>query len=94
MTAADGLIKLAAFMRISLEDYEEDIKEFGYTELFSQSDKTDPYDRERPVVRLHIAMAKNYNTVMVKLFDLIPTKPASDDIDPAYEKFFKQRPKE
>ncbi len=87
MIAADGLIQRAAFMRISLEDYEENIKEFGHTELFSQSDKTEPYDRERPVVRLYNSMVKNYNAVMIKLFDFIPDKPA-DNPDPAYNKFF------
>lgn len=87
--AADGLIKRAAFMRVSLEDYEEDLNLYGHTEMFSQSEKTDPYERERPTARLYNAMIKNYNLVMTRLFDLIPAKPASDQqTDPAYEKFF------
>ncbi len=89
MKAADGLIKRAAFMRVSLEDYEEDLNLYGHTEMFSQSEKTDPYERERPTARLYNSMIKNYNIVMTRLFDLIPSKPASNEpIDPAYEKFF------
>jgi hypothetical protein len=83
----NGLIERAAFMRIQLENYEEDIEKNGSVELFTQSEKVDPYDRERPVVRLHIAMTKNYSMVMRQLFDLVPNKPQGN-IDPAYDKFF------
>ena len=87
LTAADGLIKRAAFMRITLEDYEEDLTKMGHTEMFTQSVNTDPYERERPTARLHISMAKNYQTTMQRLFELIPKKPA-DPVDPTYAKFF------
>jgi hypothetical protein len=71
-TLIDGLIQRAAYMRITLEDYEEDIDERGYVELFSQSDKTDPYERERPVVRLYNTMNKNYQSIIKQLCDLLP----------------------
>ena len=87
LTAADGLIKRAAFMRITLEDYEEDLTKYGHTEMFTQSEKTDPYERERPMARLHISMAKNYQTTMQRIFELIPKKPA-DPVYPTYERFF------
>lgn len=86
--AADGLINRAAFMRVTLEDYEADLTENGHTEMFSQSEKTEPYERERPVARLYNSMVKNYTTTLVKLFDLIPNKANNDPVDPAYEKFF------
>ncbi|MDD2391305.1 MAG: hypothetical protein PHP23_16465, partial [Desulfobacterales bacterium] len=35
----DGLIQRAAYMRITLEDYEKDLDAGGYTELFTQSEK-------------------------------------------------------
>jgi hypothetical protein len=85
----DGLIKRAAFMRITLEGWEKDIQENGYVEPFSQSDKAEHYDRERPVVRLYNQMIKNYSQVMRQLLDLIPNKPAAV-LDPAYDKFFTQ----
>ena len=82
-----GLVRRAAYMRITLEDYEADMTENGYTEPFQQSEKCDPYDRERPVVRLYNSMVKNYSAVMRQVFDLAPDKPA-DSPDPAYNKFF------
>lgn len=68
---ADGLIRRAAFMRIALEDFEEDIILFGATEKFSQSDKLEPYDRERPVVRLYNSMNANYQKVVKQLNDMV-----------------------
>lgn len=89
LVAADGLLKRAAFMRITLEDYEEDLKKYGHTEMFTQSEKTDPYERERPTARLYNSMIKNYASTMRQIFDLLPSKPA-DPVDPAYQKFFGQ----
>jgi len=68
----DGLIQRAAYMRITLEDWEEDIDENGYFEMFTQSEKTDPYERERPVIRLYNSMNKNYQTIIRQLSDLVP----------------------
>lgn len=82
-----GLVRRAAYMRVTLEDYEADMTENGYTEPFQQSERCDPYDRERPVVRLYNSMVKNYAAVMRQVFDLAPDKPA-DDPDPEYERFF------
>lgn len=71
-TLIDGLIQRAAYMRITLEDYEKDIDCGGYVEFFTQSDKTDPYERERPVVRLYNTMNKNYQSIIKQLSDLLP----------------------
>jgi hypothetical protein len=75
MRVADGLIRRAAYMRITLEDYEKDLDENGYVEMFSQSDKTDPYERERPVARLYNTMNKNYQSIIKQLADMIPKEP-------------------
>jgi hypothetical protein len=69
----DGLIYRAAYMRITLEDYEADLDEKGYVEFFTQSEKTEPYERERPVARLYNTMNKNYQSIIRQLTDLIPT---------------------
>ncbi len=82
-----GLVYRAAYMHATLEDYEADMTLNGYTEPFQQSERCDPYDRERPVVRLYNAMVKNYAAVMRQIFDLAPDKPAGSP-DPAYDKFF------
>jgi len=72
MSVVDGLIYRAAYMRITLEDYEKDINENGNTEPFTQSLNTPPYDRERPVARLYNAMNKNYQSIIRQLSDLLP----------------------
>ena len=66
----EGLINRAAFMRISLEDMEADIDANGFTEFFTQSEKTDPYERERPIARLYNTMNKNYQSIIKQLSDL------------------------
>ena len=68
----DGLIQRAAFMRITLEDYEKDIESKGYVEMFTQSANTPPYERERPVARLYSTMNKNYQTIIKQLGELLP----------------------
>ena len=79
----DGLIQRAAYMRVTLEDWEEDIIENGVTEMFTQSEKTEPYERERPVARLYNTMNKNYQSLIKQLSDLVPkeapTKGVEDD---------------
>jgi hypothetical protein len=74
----DGLIKRAAYMRITLEDYEKDLDDDGYVEMFSQSVDVDPYERERPVARLYNTMNKNYQSIIKQLCDKLPDSVAAD----------------
>lgn len=84
-TLIDGLIQRAAYMRIILEDYEADIDENGYVEMFTQSEKTEPYERERPVVRLYNTMNKNYQSIIKQLSDLLPKHEEKPKEDPLLE---------
>lgn len=77
----EGLIQRAAYMRITLEDYERDLDDKGYVELFTQSEKTDPYERERPVARLYNTMNKNYQSIIKQLGDLLPKEVAKEEED-------------
>ena len=77
----DGLIQRAAYMRITLEDWEKDIMDNGYIEMFTQSEKTDPYERERPVARLYNTMNKNYQSIIKQLTDLFPKQVAKEEDD-------------
>ena len=80
----DGLIKRAAYMLITLEDWEEDIIINGCTEMFTQSVNTPPYERERPVARLYNTMNKYYQSIIKQLSDLVPkqeTKTKDDGFD-------------
>ena len=77
----EGLVQRAAYMRVTLEDYEKDLDEGGYTEMFTQSVNTPPYERERPVARLYNTMNKNYQSIIKQLGDLVPkeVKVVEDD---------------
>jgi hypothetical protein len=85
-----GLINRAAFMRVTLEDMEEDLDTNGFVEMFTQSEKTDPYERERPVARLYNTMNKNYQSIIKQMSDLIP-KDRAVEKDDGFENFINYR---
>ena len=87
----EGLIQRAAYMRITLEDWEIDIMENGYYEMFTQSEKTDPYERERPVVRLYNTMNKNYQSIIKQLSDLVPKPDTKKEKDDGFDAFISER---
>ncbi len=68
----EGLICEAAYMRVTLQEYRADLDEKGYVESFTQSEKTAPYERERPVARLYNTMNKNYQSIVKILTDMLP----------------------
>ena len=86
----DGLIQRAAYMRITLEDWERDINDNGYFEMFTQSEKTEPYERERPVARLYNTMNKNYQSIINQLTDLVPEEPPKV-VDDGFDAFVSER---
>ena len=76
------LIERAAFMRVSLEQFEKDLQENGFTEPFSQG-MQEPYDRKRPVAEIYNSMNVSYQKIIKQLTDLLPkddgTKKIKDD---------------
>ncbi|MFB9330105.1 hypothetical protein ACFFSY_29530 [Paenibacillus aurantiacus] len=95
MAIADGLIRRAAFMRVTLEGYEDDLGDKGSVEMFSQSDKAAPYERERPVARLYNSLNSNYQKIIKQLTDLLP-KPeegtaGKGEVDDGFEDFEAKR---
>lgn len=72
LTVADGLIHEAARLRVILDECYADIEANGRTEPFSQSEKAEPYDRERPVVRQYFTANKAYQTTIKQLIDICP----------------------
>lgn len=68
----EGLIVQAARLRILLDEMWVDISENGDYEMFSQSDKAEPYERERPVARLYNNRDQSYQRIMKQLTDLLP----------------------
>ena len=74
----NGLIDRASFMRITLEDYEKDIIENGSFTMFSQSKKTAPYEKARPVIKSYNAVNRNYQSIIRQLADLLPKRVSKD----------------
>ena len=69
---AQGLIVQAARLRVRLDQLWKDIQANGETEKFTQSEKTDPYERERPAARLFTSTDKNYQSIIKQLNELTP----------------------
>ena len=69
---AEGLIVQAARLRVSLDDLWKDIKKNGRTEMFSQSENAQPYERERPAAKQFVATDKNYQAIMKQLNEICP----------------------
>ena len=69
---AVGLIAEAARLRVRLDKLWAELEEKGETEWFTQSDKTDPYERERPASRTFTATDKSYQSIIKQLNDMIP----------------------
>lgn len=86
----EGLIPRAAFMRATMEDMEKDLDENGFVEFFSQSEKTEPYERERPVARLYNTINKNYQSIIKQLSDLVP-KPEAKQKNDGFDDFVNGR---
>ena len=88
------LIERASFMRIELEDLEEDLKEYGWTELFQQSEKIVPYKRQRPEGQTYNTVNTSYQKIMKQLFDMIPGKdeqPAGESPVGSFMNFINER---
>lgn len=79
LKVVDGLITQAARLRILLDEMWIDISENGDYELFSQSEKLDPYERERPVAKLYNTRDQSYQRIIKQLTDLLPEEKAKDE---------------
>ena len=69
---AQGLIVQAARLRVQLDKLNADIRKNGLTELFTQSEKIEPYTRERPEAALFIKVDKNYQAIIRQLNEMLP----------------------
>lgn len=81
-----GLVERAAFMRVSLDELEEDINKNGMTELFSQGQQT-PYKRKRPEADLYCSLNTGYQKIIKLLADQLPKQVSSSDNDDGFDSF-------
>lgn len=66
------MIIQAARLRVLLDEMWIDITENGDYSLFSQSEKQEPYERERPVAKLYNSRNDSYQRIIKQLADLVP----------------------
>ena len=69
---AQGLIAEAARLRVRCDALWSDLQKNGEVEMFSQSENTDPYERERPASRTFTATDKSYQSIIKQLNDMLP----------------------
>jgi len=81
LKTAEGLIIQAARLRILLDEMWIDITENGDVELFSQSEKQEPYERERPIAKLYNSRDQSYQRIIKQLTDLIPDEKITGNED-------------
>ena len=74
LALAEGLIIQAARLRVRLDKLWAELQEKGETEWFTQSDKTDPYERERPASRTFTATDNSYQSIIKQLNDMLPSE--------------------
>lgn len=69
---AERLISKAAYQKVTLDDLEVDLDKNGWTELFQQSDKCDPYERKRPNADIYISLSAQYLRTIKQLDAMLP----------------------
>src|SRR5690606_13129931 len=67
---AEGLVKEAAFMRVTLEETRDVIDREGVIELFEQGAQR--FLREHPATKVYASFINRYSTVIKQLIDLLP----------------------
>lgn len=67
-----GVIDEAAWQRVKLIGLRAEIDENGMFEKFQQSEKIEPYDRERPQLKQYHAFLRDYDTVIKSLLERCP----------------------
>ena len=82
-----GLIQRVAYLRVTLEDFEKDLDENGFVELFQQGEKQAPYERKRPVADLYNTMNTAYQKAIKQLTDLLPKAEGKKEIDDGFNDF-------
>lgn len=87
---AAGLIDRAAFMRIELEDLEEDLRKNGWAEMFSQGNQ-EPYPRARPQGQSYNTMNANYLKVIQKLDTMLPKEQDGSEESDGFDAFVNGR---
>ncbi|OXS73225.1 hypothetical protein B1B04_13145 [Lysinibacillus sp. KCTC 33748] len=75
LEAVEGLVERASFLKIQCEEFERDLLENGYVEMFTQNpDGSGAYERERPTAKFYATTVKDYKTTMKQIIEVLGTK--------------------
>lgn len=85
---AEGLIKEAAFMRVTLEELKDQINREGAIDQMQQGDYF--ILREHPAVKIYTTMVQRYTAVFEKLSGLLPKEIPKEE-DDGFDDFIKRR---
>lgn len=88
---AKGICKVAAFSYVEALDLMDDILENGWVEMFSQSEKTEPYERERPVSGIMLRLFEKYTKSISQLNNMLPSAAAAIKTDDSLMAFVASR---
>ena len=88
---ARGICKMAAFAYIEALGIMADIIENGWVEMFSQSEKTEPYERERPVSGIMLRLFEKYTKCISQLNNMLPSGAAAIKPDNSIMAFIEAR---
>lgn len=72
----EGLIDLAAYQRVTLEEFKEDLDKNGFTEWFQQGKEQAAYERKRPIADMYNSLSNSYQKTIKQLTDLLPKEDA------------------
>lgn len=88
----EGLIELAAYMRVTIEDMQDDLDENGFTEWFQQGEKQEPYQRKRPIADMYNSMNNSYQKIINQLTNLLPKdEPKNTSKSDGFDEFVESR---
>jgi len=77
LAAVQSLIKIAAFMAVTLDELQETINCEGYTQEYKNG--ANQYGiKQSAEVDMHIAMTRNHTTIIKQLADIAPQEARKD----------------
>lgn len=88
---AKGICKMAAFAYVEAMGIMDDIIKNGWVEMFSQSEKTEPYERERPVSGIMLRLFEKYTKSISQLNNMLPSSAAAIKPDNSIMTFIESR---
>ena len=71
LVTVNALIDRAAYITVSLQELEEQLNEYGWTEEYFNG-RNQSGVKKSAAAEVHISLTKNLNAIMKQLLDLVP----------------------